>query len=121
VREHAVSPTRVATSLVSYVEARAAFARRRRSGDVTAADHRRIVTALSEDWERFVRIDVTEPLVREAGQLAEVHRLRGYDALQLASALWLRGRLPEAPTFASWDDALDAAASREGLPLLRGG
>ena len=104
---------------MAYVEARAAFARRRRAGDATPSEHRRVVRDLADDWDRFVRVEVTDTLVNRAGGLAETHRLRGYDAVHLASALWLRDRLPEAPLFASWDDALDVAAQREGLPLLR--
>ena len=110
---------RVATSLVSYVEARAALARRRRSGDLTVAECRRAVDDLNGDWERFIKVEVTEALVHEAARLADVHRLRGYDALHLASALSLADALGAAPMFASWDDDLDAAAARQGLPLLR--
>lgn len=121
VREHVVPGLRVATSLVSYVEARAAMARRRRAGDLTPVEYRRAVEDLTGDWERFVRVDVTEGLVRDAARLAETHRLRAYDALHLASALSLMGRLGAALIFASWDDGLDAAAAREGLPLFRAG
>jgi predicted nucleic acid-binding protein len=95
------------------------MARRRRAGDLSIGEYRRFLDDFGGDWERFVRIDVSEPLVRVAGDLAETHRLGGYDALQLASALSFRDRVGTAPTFASWDDDLDAAAAREGLPRLR--
>jgi predicted nucleic acid-binding protein len=107
----------VATALVTYVEARAALARRRRSGDLSAADYRRCIGDLGRDWDRLVRIDVTEDLVHEAGRLAEHHRLRGYDALHLASALTL-DRVGEGLAFASWDADLNRAADREGLRVL---
>lgn len=62
---------------------------------------------------------MSEPLIHQAAELAERHRLRGYDALHLASALLLAGRLGEEMAFASWDDDLDAAAARQGLTLIR--
>lgn len=110
----------VATSLLTLVEARAALARRRRAGDVSSAAYRHALGELAHDWERYVRIEVSESLVVRAASLAEAHRLRGYDAIHLASALLLSDRLGGDTVFASWDDALDAAAAREGLRLLRG-
>ena len=119
VREHLNDAVAVATSLVTYAEARAALARRQRSGDLSRSEHTRIVRVFEDDWDRYNRIEVTEPLIRTAADLAERHRLRAYDAIHLASALRLRER-PGAPSvFASWDDRLDQAASREGFALLR--
>lgn len=66
-----------------------------------------------------MRIEVTEDLLRDAASLAETHRLRAYDAVHLASAKLVRGRLGGDTTFASWDDDLDTAAAREGFTLLR--
>jgi len=66
-----------------------------------------------------VRLEVSESLVRRAADLAETHRLRGYDAIHLASALLLADRLGGETAFGSWDDALDTAAAREGFLLLR--
>jgi hypothetical protein len=101
------------------VEARAALARRRHQGDVAASAHRTALESLTTDWERLVRIGLNEGLVHRAAQLAETHRLRAYDAIQLASGLLFAERLGEDTLFGSWDDALDAAAAREGLALLR--
>jgi predicted nucleic acid-binding protein len=119
VRERQEQATSVATSLVTLVETRAALARRRHHGDVTPAQHRNALDSLAGDWERVVRIDVNERLVDRAAQLAGAHRLRAYDAIQLASGLLFAERLGENTLFGTWDDALDAAAAREGLQLLR--
>ena len=108
----------VATSVVAYVEARAAFARRRREHALSSAAHRRLVHTLDTDWGRYLRIEASEALIHEAAALAERHRLRGYDAIHLASALLLKSRLPEAVVFSSWDLTLQAAARREGLRRL---
>jgi predicted nucleic acid-binding protein len=80
----------VAPSVVAYSEARAALARKRREGVFSDEEHREAVEALDEDWETFEKPEVTEDLAREAGDLAERHALRGFDALHLASALLAR-------------------------------
>lgn len=66
-----------ATSLVAYVEARAAFARRRRLGDLSAAEHRRIVADFESDWARYWVVPATETLIREAADLADRSRCAG--------------------------------------------
>lgn len=118
VREAVVQAELASTSTIAYVEARAAFARRRHTGGLLSQDYRRIVRDLDSDWGNYLRIEVTEPLIREAAELAERHRLRAYDAIHLASAADLRDRLADQVIFASWDADLEAAARREGLALL---
>jgi predicted nucleic acid-binding protein len=107
----------VATSLIAYVEARAAFNRQR--AKLSGSEYRRIIAELDADWDRYLRVDVTPGLARVAGTLAERHSLRAYDAIHLASALEAGNRLAALPRFACWDRVLNAAAAREGLPLLR--
>jgi hypothetical protein len=57
-------------------------------------------------------------LHRERTRLAESHRLRAYDAVHLASARSLSGRVSRSLVFASWDADLESAAAREGLEPL---
>ena len=109
----------IVTSMIAYVEARAAFARRRYVGDLSPADYRRVVTGFDADWERWMRLQVTEALIHDAARLAEAHRLRAYDSIHLASAKTLRERVGEDVFFASWDRDLERAASREDFEILR--
>lgn len=109
----------VATSAIAYVEARAAFVRRRHERGISAGDYRRIVRDLNADWPRYFVVGVTDPLIRKGARLAEAHRLRAYDAVHLASAAVLHGRLAQPVVFACWDLRLEKAAKREGLELLR--
>lgn len=104
----------VATALVTYAEARAALARHRREGALSAAELRRTVRELDREWGTYNVIDLTDLLVRSAGALAERHALRGYDAVQLAAALDLRasGATVE---FCAFDTRLNHAARRERL------
>ena len=108
----------VSTSAVAYVEARAAFARKRRERTLAPAAHRGLVRSLDGDWGRYLRIEPSEALIHEAASMAERHHLRGYDAIHLASAVLLKNRLAEQVVFSSWDHALQAAARREGLRRL---
>ena len=119
VRDSLAVAALIATSAISYVEARAALARRRSSGDISVAEHRRAVAEFERDWERCICLEVTEPLIRSAAALAEVHRLRAYDAVHLASAKVLRDGLGESVTIACWDAELACAAAREGFESLR--
>jgi predicted nucleic acid-binding protein len=70
---------------------------------------------------RYLPSQITPALVNDAMKLANTHRLRAYDAVQLASALdvykdWSANRLG-AFVFVSADRALNAAATAEGLMI----
>lgn len=120
VRASVREATPISTSQIAYVEARAALARRRHARELSPANHRRVLRDFEADWERYLRLDVTEDLLRAAAAVAESHRLRAYDAIHLASAILLRARSDGEVVFGSWDLALDTAAAREGFTLLRG-
>lgn len=111
--------TVMTTSSITYVEARAALARRRRADHISAADHQRLVAMWDSDWERYVRLDITDGLLREAAALSDRHPLRAYDAIHLASALTARRQFEGNLLFTCWDDGLSAAARREGLDVAR--
>ena len=104
-----------ATCRVAYVEVRAALARAAREKRIPGGNLRKVTGALDQDWESYVIVEVTEGLVREAGELAERHGLRGYDALHLASALTLVQEGDSEVAFACYDTRLDGAARSEGL------
>lgn len=100
-----------AASVVAYPEARAAFARRKRERSLTPMDWRRAKAAFEADWPRLLALDVSSPLAKSAGELAERHRLRGFDALHLASYLAIVREFPEEDVrFSSADRHLERAA-----------
>lgn len=103
----------VATSVVTYAEARAALARQRREGGLTAAGFSEAKAALDWDWPRYLAVEVNEPVYRGAGDMAEKHRLRGFDSLHLASYLFLRREGDREIRFSSFDRVLNAAARKE--------
>ncbi len=103
----------VATSVVAYAEARAALARQQREGGLTAAGYARAKSEFERDWPRYLTIEVSEAVYRSAGDLAERHRLRGFDSLHLASYVSLRREGAGQVRFSAFDDALNRAARRE--------
>lgn len=105
---------------ITSVEVIAAVTRRLRRGDITATDGAAAVSQLRQDIaQRYWLIDVTPPLVARAMTLAETYSLRGYDAVQLTTAVEIHVRgltlgLP-ALILVSADGELNTAAQAEGL------
>lgn len=101
----------VATPLV-YVEAHAALAQAQRLERVSRAQLRQGLQALAVLDQQLDRVELTHALMRFAGDIAERHALRAYDAVHLAGALSVNE--PEL-VFATADRRLVAAAQEAGL------
>ena len=109
----------VATSQIAYPETRAALARRRREGALSPRAFATARRTFEADWARYFAVEVTASLCREAGELAERLRLRGYDSVHLASFAEIVRRGGAGDTvFSSYDQRLDRA-SRTVLRELR--
>lgn len=109
----------IAVHLIAYAEMRAALAKMLRMDRLTRRQVTSIKKVFESDWSKTLRIVPDERMMRRAGDLAEHYNLRGYDSVHLAAAESLiighgRGFL----RFASFDHALNAAASAVGLRLL---
>ena len=109
----------VATSQIAYPETRAALARRRREGALSAGAFAMAKRTFDADWARYFAVEVTASLCREAGELAERLRLRGYDSVHLASFVELVRRGGAGDTLFSSHDQRLARASRTALRELR--
>jgi uncharacterized protein len=110
----------MATSIVSRAEVGAALAKAARMGLVKRDAARDAQRALSADWPDIVRVPVTEALVDRSQALAWEHALRGYDAVQLASALGWQESVGEEIVLATFDRQLWDAANRTGLKAWPG-
>ena len=117
-RAHTTKAETMAASVVAYPEARAAFARIKAQGISTEAKHQQRLAQLNLDWENLLRIELVPAVVRTAGDLAEVYGLRGFDAIHLASALWLKARVAVPVEFAVFDRRLATAADTAGLTVV---
>ena len=114
--------TIVATSGIAYPETRAALARRRRERALSPTAYRIATRAFEDDWSRYLAVDVSAAICREAGNLAEQYRLRGYDSVHLASYLEIARRAGAAETqFSSFDDRLIRAARAAVKAMVRTG
>jgi uncharacterized protein len=110
----------VVTSKISLVESFAGTARREREGNLPAAGATVIRRDIAYDYStQYVLLEVTEDVIHTACHLTKWHPLRGYDAVQLATALIanaariLSGLSPL--IFLSADGRLCQAAQDEGL------
>ncbi len=108
----------LATSRLTYVEARSAFARRRREKDYTLAREHELIHLLDATWQGITPIDVTESLILSAAGLVTEHAIRAYDAVHLASALKLQRDIRRPITFVAFDSSLNRAATKERLLVL---
>lgn len=110
----------ILVSLLARAEVPAAIFKRRREGSITAPDAVKAVNDFTKDFDhQYQPMDVTRKLVEQAAALAEKHGLRGYDAVQLVTALETQAvrdslGLPRL-IFVSADDDLNQAAQSEGL------
>ena len=101
----------IAASMVAYAETRAAFARLRRSGDLSPAKFAVAKRDFEAQWPSFLTLEVSAAVSGEAGEFAERYALRGFDALHLASFAEIARRAGVADTrFSSFDAPLNKAA-----------
>ncbi len=100
------------------VEIISALWRQTRAGLLGSADVRAAEARLEMAAARWHEVDA-QPEVREtAVRLLRAHPLRATDALQLAAALPAFSGRPRKRPFVTLDDALAAAAQREGFEVV---
>ena len=102
------------SSRLAYPEVCAALAAAGRNHDLSESE----TSAATNDWEDFwasIRpVELTPAVERDAGLLARDHRLRGADAVHLASA---RALGVTDLTVAAWDRRLHAGAIAAGFAV----
>ena len=110
----------VATSVVAYTETRAALARLRREGALTASQLTSAKRAFEKQWSTYLSLEASPSLCRTAGEFAEKYGLRGFDSIHLASFGAVAGRAGVADTrFSSFDARLNVAARKLTRTLER--
>src|SRR5713226_4059555 len=109
-------------SQAALIEVVAAICRRAREQSISITERDRLITVFRQDSEESYNIwPVTTDLYNAAGDLCRSHRLRAYDAVQLACVLALRqdslaNQAPE-PIFVCADVGLLDIAGVEGLQV----
>jgi predicted nucleic acid-binding protein len=110
VRELVEAATIVATSTIAYTETRAALARRRRERVLRQAAFTLAKKAFEAEWPKYLTIEVTSDLCRQAGEFAEHYRLRAYDSMHLAAFAEVAREAGVRETrFSSFDNGLNRA------------
>ena len=97
-----------------YAEARAALAQASRTGRVAAADLPTAMDGLDDLYASLDLLEIDDHLVRRAGELAQHHALRGYDAVHLAAAERVRD---DTTVMVAGDRDLLAAAGALGMAV----
>lgn len=107
---------------ITGVEVVAALTKRMRVGSLSARATAKAIKRFEREFaNRYLLIEVSPQIIKSAMTLAKKHTLRGYDAVQLASALQAnadRISIGGSPlTFISADKHLNSAATAEGLKV----
>ncbi len=106
--------TRVVSTRLIYPEARAALAQAQRMSRLTVVELERAVSELESIALEISYIEVSAELAASAGDLAQAHGLRGYDAVHLASAVLVND---EELALVTGDHELAAAAQSIGISV----
>lgn len=106
------------TSVVTFPEARSALGRRLRERTLSQLDHEEILVQLDQDWRELDTVHVDPTLALAAGALCTRHGLRGFDSVQLASAMYAQALALDDFVAATYDPALARAMRAEGLRVL---
>ncbi len=107
----------IAVSILTLPEVIAAVAKAQRRGDLWPNIATQVVQNFQLDWKDYHQLPVTEDVVRIAGTFAWDYQLRGYDAVNLATANLLHNSLQSSVVFATMDKRLWQAARQVGLEV----
>jgi hypothetical protein len=116
-RLHADDPV-VLTWTLSEVEILSALARLEREGAFGPGGFHAAASRLGDLWMRIDAVAAVDAVKQRARRLLRTHPLRAADALQLGAALLAASDEPARWSFVCLDDALSAAARREGFAVL---
>lgn len=119
VLEAITSANIVATHVLSFVEAHAAFARLQREEKLSTKQLDGLKLNFTKDWENYLQVETVQFVLHQAASFAEVFALRAYDSVHLSAAHYLFKQGKQAVTFACFDRKLNQAAKVLGLELLQ--
>jgi predicted nucleic acid-binding protein len=116
-RELSTKAEVVATSLITRAEVAAALSKAVRIGIIEPDSGRKAQRAFASQWPDIAKVPVSEALVSRAEALAWHFALRGYDAVQLASALTWQEAVGAEITLATFDRQLWDAGEKAGIRI----
>jgi predicted nucleic acid-binding protein len=105
------------TAAITQVEVAAALAKAVRMGVLPRDEAASALERFLTEWQALERLQVTEPVLSQASDLAWEKGLRGYDATHLAAALIWQELLGAPVLLATFDRQLWEAAQTAGLAV----
>ncbi|MGH9460777.1 MAG: type II toxin-antitoxin system VapC family toxin [Vicinamibacteria bacterium] len=115
IRRLIVAEASVATSKIAYAEIYSGLTRKWRENDLSKSDHALACRQFEMDWEAYVRVELHDEILVLSRDLIQRHPLRGFDAVHVASAVYLQKALGEPMSFVAADKRLLEAAHQESL------
>lgn len=111
----------MACASLGMIEVMATLSRKCKGKEITPSQFKQKALELEDDWERFIKIQMTYEVVHVAKELTKKLSLRGSDAVHLSSALLLQKRFTEKDDqliMVACDHELIEAAKSSGLRVL---
>jgi len=108
----------VATAKIAYPEIYSGLTRKRREEDLSRSDYKLACRQFEMDWEAYIRVDLHDEILNISRDLIQRYPLRGFDAVHLASAVYLGKALGERISFVAADKRLLEAAHQESLSTI---
>ncbi len=106
------------TSIISYPEVMSAFNRAGKEGQCSNSDMMFVKNEFMRIWPDFRWINMTDNLIKQAGELIFIHDLRAFDTIHLASAILIKEESDGIDLFCScFDRRLNRAAQKEGIKV----
>jgi len=110
-----VEEASVATAKIAYPEIYSSLTRKWREKDLSKSDYELACRQFELDWEAYIRVDLHDEILSISRDLIQRYPLRGFDAVHLASAVYLEKALGEPVSFVAADKRLLEAAHQESL------
>ena len=108
----------VFVSRLAYHETLSAITRRRRSGDISDRNFRRIKEQFKSDGESLTIVEIRSEVLQFTDTIIDRYALKGADSIRLSSALWLKKMVNSEVAFVASDEALLDAAQKEKLKTV---
>lgn len=119
VRKACKSATYVAVSQITWVEMFAALSLKQRTGHIDSAVSDRTLSEVRDEWNRYQKLGIDQALIVQAGNFAQQFGLRAYDSVQLATARAIHQQLGSSMAMCCFDQQLNAAAGKLGIPVMQ--
>lgn len=107
-----------ATAKIAYLEIYSGLTRKWRENALSRSDYELACREFELDWEAYIRVDLHDEILSISRDLIQRYPLRGFDAVHLASAVYLEKALGEPISFVAADTRLLEAAHQESLATV---